>query len=687
MTVIRFLNSSSRLAWWFFLPLLLFFFVSSVEAVSTFSGEISAPKPILLTALVTITLILIGSWLFRARSWESLFSFLYAGIVPLFPLLGFDLVTPLGILFLGVLFITKKWRGGLVGGPVVLLVAVWGGATLAVEAPLLNELWRHETVNFSALPLKSIAQLKLAALLFLSGSLLEYWRVQDDARRSALVGFLVGGTIALLLSSAQALLRVSTYGAEIKAFFPRQLSIWDELGRSVGTFTDPNAFGVFSALFLGLVIARLVRSTRTPFEIFPLALVVLFALFSGLLSGSRTFLLFIGFLAIALLPTIFRILAANLREASWGRRALFLILFLLSVTGVGWIFLSLSSAIPLRTLDRVLASIEGVVSGDYSLLSNRWHFSRIAFEIFRDHPITGIGPHRFNDLVSSYADLLGIPLALWRDNPNNTYLGILAECGLFGVLAVLLSVRGIDLKGSRSFPREEALSLTLVRAVLIAFLGVLFVGPHYLFPEVSLLVAFLLSFLVRNEQRVPSLLWCVLGVVLFLPVFLLTLTQQEHGVFHFETSSAPQGYLRWTAKYFRGWEACEIDSIGGEQVAFVTVRNGQPNSVTVQLARYQTTSLETPSLTSFGRHLSLLPSESPDERFTLRPGEQRTVPIACPHYGARSGILVEGRVSRSWQPVRSGVKGDPRSLGVQLYYTTPGEVLHSQRIDNSAETQ
>lgn len=397
----------------------------------------------------------------------------------------------------------------------------------------------------------------------------------DQSRRRAFGSALVAGlAAALTLSTYQWCNPQST-------IFANQSAYWRQLNRLGGSFSDPNAFGVFAALITPLLCAAILcarnRLTRLLWAAGGLWFLILASY-----SGSRSFF---GGLAILSYVLLWR-----------ASKGIALVMLLVPIFGV-----LLINSVPAPVLSAMLAHLpEGLQRTIESMhgatiaeaFYSRSVFLRLAWQAWIEQPLLGVGPGRFAAEVPRLAHDLGIPIGLWRDNPNNFYLGVLAESGLVGALALWLALRGLSWRDSphalpgstaplswwgeqnaASPPRRPATQLLALRLGLdatgAAKLGIimlvflLLVGPHIEFDEVALISALLMSWgLEPRAERAPKVglldrHWRPMKFVLAAIVVLLimiSIGERKLGFYDWEQVQGRR--FRWTAQRAIGFLPC-----------------------------------------------------------------------------------------------------------------------------------
>ncbi|MCB0355113.1 MAG: O-antigen ligase family protein, partial [Bdellovibrionales bacterium] len=325
---------------------------------------------------------------------------------------------------------------------------------------------------------------RMLLLMCFIGYFVNFETRRDEVLRWIPWGF--GG--AVFLSLVQVFSPLGTY-------FPAQTDFWSGLSRFVGAFEDPNAFGVASFLSVPLLlVSRSQRSKTVHLDVLIAALCLV-----ALYSGSRTFLL--GLILFLILSA-----CALFRNGRPPFRALFVMGLLVVGVPLILMFVLDSQSLP-NSLVRVK---ELLVSGDIATaLFSRMVFARIGLHEWFDYPLFGIGWGRFGSFVTPYSEYLGLGIGSWSDNANNFYLGILAELGIVGGVALVVSLLFLT-------PRlAEPCSVNARRGVL-CFAVLLMVGPHFLNDSVLFLFSLLVS--IGYTTRVLSGMWKHLTLQL-LPFF------------------------------------------------------------------------------------------------------------------------------------------------------------------------
>lgn len=602
----------------------------------------------LLLFLVALVLLWDRRWLGTQNLQNQLF-YLLGFLIPLTPMSGIDLTLCLGLFVTGYAIVKDRRLFPWYGFACVLYLIIWGFSTLILELPNLHWLSRDESWS-PLLGVQSLPQLSFALLVFVALALFHIWSLKAETRIAASRGVLIGGILGLALSLLQAL--TSTYHVldGISVEFPRQTLLWNSLGRSVGTFTDPNAYGIFCGLFIALLfMTRIDPPIENPKWQPLFFLGLLLSLLGGGFSGSRTFLLFLAVFA-ALYLVLSLIYSQNGRN-----RSQLITLFL----GVSLLLCAVIFGMNMPAMLRVRETVIALMHGDLSFIENRIQFSRLCLEAFRFFPVFGVGPLLFPSYLTSFSDKLGIPMGLWLDNTNNTYLGILAEFGLVGLLILFLSLASARIR----FQSEENLALSHVRIAIAAYLSfalILFLGPHYYFPEVLLTFVLLFSMRLKiDEYRRMPLFLSIVVVLAFAPATFLAAARSEMGLFAWEMAPETRETFRWTQERFRTWILCS-ENERGELSAALVLRNGSPH-----------------------RQQIILQAQGHNEQaLSVASGERTTTTFKCSSQNYYRGLLIQGTVASPFYP---STDGDRRRLGVQVFTGSPSEIVIAREVDNNWE--
>lgn len=401
------------------------------------------------------------------------------------------------------------------------------------------------------------------------------------------------------------------------ALFINQNSYWTTLNRSAGSFSDPNAFGVFIALLLPIAMKSEFLNLNLYLKYFWSILWTIAALY----SGSRSFIL--GMIT----WTLFVIGKRFFSLYGWK-----------TITFVGGLCICFVVVINLfpgkispqelpESLSRSLQSMQ--FSRMEEEFFSRTLFWRVALRMWWDDPLLGVGFSKFRDLFLPYAHSIAPSVGVWTDNANSMYLGVLVELGLLGVLTAFLVFR----RFRRNREDESAQPSLLILGVLLLF------GPHLEFEEVSLLVGLIVSCAVvpfNEYMRIRAPL-----VALVLTLFFGRFFSAEYGIWGWEKDAS--GYFRWTSA-----SASTQISCNNERAQLVLQPLAPPGIV-------QEIDIDTN-----WEHLS-----------DRMPGEM-TYDLKCP---IGKALHVSLQTHHPWIPILSHLAEDARVLGVKIRYASPSSLI------------
>lgn len=497
------------------------------------------------------------------------------------------------------------------GKPFIFLVTVWCGSRLGMELGLWSLAPHVSLLSFAGLKnfidwfLVSPSGVSIVTtFLRICLPFLIYSKFKDSyqAFNNLSRGVAIGLIVSLFVS-------ISSFW-ELTSF-ANQTSFWTGQGRIASSFTDPNAAGIFLALFLPILLS--IKNLHKAIVV----LAVISTIVVGLMSGSRTFILGLFLFVFIKIPnnrsriivgfcTLGLLLALNVFQASNPEK-----------------FKEIFDSSP-PAISRVLNSIS-----TKGALFSREAFFFITSRAWLENPVMGIGPSQFPLRVTEFAQRAHVSIGLWRDNPNNYYLGILVEYGLIGLIALFYGLTRLRLKTGGD---EGARSSLIILSVL------LLTGPHLDFDEVSILVGFLFAMGVEEksmEDLVPFSF--KIAAPIFAIAIFVTAYFGQAGLYEWEKDE--DGFFRWTSVASKMNFFCDSDG-----KAIVKLRNALPGVLQ-----------KTDIYTSFAPPQSL--NISADSK----------VELSCEYQGRRfKKISVTIINSHPWQPKDHGMGEDKRFLGVQI---------------------
>ncbi len=395
---------------------------------------------------------------------------------------------------------------------------------------------------------------------------------------------------------------------------------WSSIGRISGTFTDPNAFGVFAFLIIGFILSG-VTSQNGVLQLLSGSFFVL-----ALFSGSRSF--FLG-----VIITLISLLYSRKRRLSY---------LIITTAIIALLIINLPDPSYYQVLnlpigvERLCNSLR--LSQLSETLFSRFALWRVGWQIWIDHFAFGVGADGVRSLVPLYSSVLGIGIGGWFDNANNFYLDLLAQFGLVGGVFFLLSISKLQIK------HEEVYADTLI-AVLHGFIAMLFFGPHLEFVEVGVLFGLLCSYIVKVKPI--SQYWNITLCACLSSFFLLFQGYfSERGFYAYELDENGKPF-RWSAQSATVNVACDE---GG--IASLVIRASNPDLAVEPL--------KLKLRTDFGELVEAEMREPLRQEFKFHCRNPNSLVNA-------TALNIGISVSRSWSPYAFGLGADRRVLGVQIH--------------------
>lgn len=408
---------------------------------------------------------------------------------------------------------------------------------------------------------------------------------------------------------------------------------WISLNRISASFSDPNAFGIGVFILLVFCIAHYIeRSDSSPQYVIGkkrlLQIIILLGFLVTLWSGSRTFILGVTICSVAFMG-----------RSVWETKKVVGFSVLLAV------FLVFLFIIPGQYLPTAITRARAlcVLGESNDSCSSRIQFTTISFQQFLDSPEIGLGPNSFERQVTHYAAKLGYHLGIWTDSGNNFYAQFLAEYGLIGVVALLLSFTRLSFRGEVS-GETTSLSIKLLSAGAMTFFALLILGSHTDFAEITILAGILTGSVLipRNIGIEPRAI--PLGI-LSIPLIILGSLHVSYGLYPFE-HEADGSYQRWLSPRARFSYECLPSP--NKELSPAYLRNATPRVASVMIRELSTGLI---------KHLE------------LQPGAEESLAVRQICAGGRLRITFEVSVqSPPWSPESSdaSINADKRVLGVRL---------------------
>lgn len=565
---------------------------------------------------------------------------LWGASIPLLPWLGETAIVAVSI---GMVCVVGRSR-------LRLRRAVWIAPMLCMSAgAVMAEVARLAPEYFGAVALDDFARARGAMAGFLDthahslryfshlvmfGLVVALFEGVPDVFRGVRRGLGIGVACAALVTVAQ-------FFDLLTGVVPNQSAFWSGINRLSGSFSDPNAQGIFLAVAPFLIFGGTEGSARGRWFVWALSVLMACA---GLLSGSRSFVLA---LILALLAGVWM----------FSRRLLFFSLLAgcVFVAGVSlldlyapWFEQWLSGSFIPEGGRRVLmtCSLSRVSESFFS----RGVFFVLGRELFDHFPLFGVGVDRFRFYVPALVERLGLNISGWVDNSNNFYLGLLTELGLLGTFLFVLTVRG------RTLARERE-ALCLVGLFVLA--SVLVTGPHLDFPEVLFLSAGLVAASTRPRaiRGMHTVTFACVGLVVgFAGVF-----TREQGGYLWESRQGR--FEQWLSPAAVVSVACSCEGMAELALESSYVPKASPLVVSVRASNGEV------------RELSFTAPEAQKVTFRCRETES----LSHDHHPGT--ITLSITTVPGWSPARAwpGKTSDTRTLGIKMRHRRSEDLLGASR--------
>ena len=345
-----------------------------------------------------------GTWLCRLLRMSAFELLIVALPISFYPPLGAQfnasLADPLVIGVLGAYLLarTRERRDAGTPAPVGLLLCYVLAVQLVLAASLV---WPVLFLHGASLAAGVVAAVKL--LLMALYAVVAFMGATNHLRR---------GDLRFLRLWAWTAAAVSLVGIAGALLFMAGLDVGLSFDfRAVGTFEDPNAFGVYLLVSIGVAMAaRFATSGRTlSWPLVPMVAAVL-------LTGSRA-----TFVSLLVATVVTAALGGAGRAGSQFR-----LVTLTFTAAAGALVVLVPGVLEAPSLERSLAVLHGGGVDDTRL--GLW---AMALELWRSMPVLGVGIGQFRAACGA---LLGTPTDFV---PHSTYLGLLAEVGMVGTLVML----------------------------------------------------------------------------------------------------------------------------------------------------------------------------------------------------------------------------------------------------------
>ena len=130
--------------------------------------------------------------------------------------------------------------------------------------------------------------------------------------------------------------------------------------------------------------------------------------------------------------------------------------------------LSLQSVASLFSEDAGTGEVDSAITGRATEML-------AAYNVFKDHPILGVGPGQFKYFSKEYGDQLGLGVLVGTREAHSLYLGIASELGIPGILIFML-ILFVTLRNLARTRRENPRLANLATAFMLAVIAFMTTG-------------------------------------------------------------------------------------------------------------------------------------------------------------------------------------------------------------------
>lgn len=308
------------------------------------------------------------------------------------------------------------------------------------------------------------------------------------------------------------------------------------------TFTNPNPFGIYMVMMFLVALSMAIMKENKIVNI--LSVLFLSVVF---LSGSRASL---GAVAVALIIVFIGIDKIQRKKALIKVSMIFISAFVFSqILLYLSVFIRQNVFVDVSLLESITRSSSFVTSS----LKGRLEFWRVAFELFKNKPLTGYGQGTY---FSAYYIEYGMNEWYTRFTHNH-YLQVLSELGIIGVAMYLWFLwTGFKAVVYNTKQSSKSIAFWGMVAAMVAFLLHIGVDFTWNFPAVTALFFFFLGVTTRVDQKEPlkvnkTISLVAFSLIIFITGWQLGSTKMYMKAIDLEQTDSIESALRLTEKINR----------------------------------------------------------------------------------------------------------------------------------------
>lgn len=256
-------------------------------------------------------------------------------------------------------------------------------------------------------------------------------------------------------------------GGIASIYWALQALPWTTISRAQGTTNNPIHFGNLSAIIMMLSLTAALLATDISSKIRTLLIVASFGgLIGALASLSRSSFVVL----LCVLPML--LFAVNVRSFKWLRMGAAISVITLCVA----LLMSSSIRDSLRVTDAIV-DVQQIHEGNYmSSLGARAVMWQASWNIFKEHPITGVGAGQFQSEIVRRIAAGEIPNTEVHNQPHSDIMHAMSTGGVL----MLLSYFGILVAPFLFFYRSYNKAGNIVESRLMPIMGMQVVGAYFL---------------------------------------------------------------------------------------------------------------------------------------------------------------------------------------------------------------
>lgn len=203
---------------------------------------------------------------------------------------------------------------------------------------------------------------------------------------------------------------------------------WIGLNQINSTYKDPNSFGVFLSAYIPLLLGMIFYFRKNIRILFLIQLPIAFIIFPSI--GSRSPLLGIVF------STVVFIVLSLFNKREFKKKILIATsIILIAAISIFLVFLSAHNSSLNERLGQTVDKLFNKDSAS-SVFTGKTNLWKIAAQMIKDYPLTGVGIGAFIIELPNYAKIVRMDHG-YTDSAENYFIQVFSELGIIGLLLIL----------------------------------------------------------------------------------------------------------------------------------------------------------------------------------------------------------------------------------------------------------